>query len=113
MKFILALTLLMLADAVSTVFLVKFGPCNEVNPIAAWGLSIGAIFFISAKTMIGLLAGVGLAYCVAYKRGWGKSIQFVRYLMVMIYGILMVWHVLCWLAVYGGKDYGTVENGTR
>lgn len=97
MKYVLTMALLMFADAMSTVALLQLGLATEANPLMSALIGFNSMLFILTKTVIGMLAGVGLAYNA-------KQTQNTSYLKlhgarftIVISMLLITWHIVCWI----------------
>jgi len=86
MKYALALTILMIADAVSTILLVDLGH-QEVNPLMTILMACSIPGFLLVKATLGFIGGIAL-------RNQPRVGRIMLYLMLGI----AIWHILCWTA---------------
>lgn len=81
------LTLLMLADAISTLGLIHVGIASEGNPLMVDLVSLPWLF-LTTKGLLGILGDAILS-----RVGW----VIVERLLVTTYSLLCLYHCVCWL----------------
>lgn len=102
MYYMIAMALLHLADAISTVGLVREAGCFEANPVMALLLGFGSLVFVVVKFCCGFAMGAFLQYTHLLNIERGKSTAPCLRLTVHIYIIVILWHCICWLQAGGG-----------
>lgn len=86
MRYPIVLMLLMLADAVSTLLLLKGGLATEANPLMALVIGWSWVGFILGKGCLGFMAGLML-----------RRISKAARLVALLYVCVLLWHIVCWL----------------
>lgn len=89
MRYPIALMLLMLADAISTVGMLRLGIATEANPLMDWAIGISTFGFLVGKGVVGLLAGFALATC--------PRASFARKALLLVMVGLILWHIVGWV----------------
>lgn len=85
MRYPIALMLLMLTDAVSTLGMLKGGLATEANPLMALVIGWSWAGFVIGKGSLGFLAGLGLMRSPKASR-----------VVAILYVCVLLWHILGW-----------------
>lgn len=85
MRYPVILMLLMLADAVSTLALLKSGLATEANPLMALVIGWSYIGFVIGKGCIGFMAGIVLRHSPKAAR-----------VVALLYVCVLFWHIIGW-----------------
>ena len=86
MRYAVALMFLMLADAVSTLGLLRCGLATEANPLMALVIGWSWIGFVVGKGALGFLAGLVLM----------RSPKAAR-VVALLYVCILLWHIVGWV----------------
>lgn len=85
MRYPIALMLLMLADALSTLAMVQGGLATEANPLMFLVLGWSYIGFVVGKGILGFMAGIVLRHNPKTAR-----------IVALLYVCILLWHILGW-----------------
>ena len=85
MRYPIALMLLMLTDALSTLAMLKGGLATEANPLMALVIGWSWVGFLLGKGALGLMAGLMLRHSPKAAR-----------VVALLYVCVLLWHILGW-----------------
>jgi len=85
MRYPIALMLLMLADAGSTIGMLRVGAATEANPLMAVLITYSWFGFLAGKGVLGFMAGLVLKHDPKAAR-----------VVALLYVCLILWHIVGW-----------------
>jgi len=86
MRYPIALALLMLADAASTIGMLHLGMASEANPLMAVMITYSTCGFVAGKGILGFMAGLVLRHNPKAAR-----------IAALLYVCLILWHIIGWI----------------